>query len=83
MGVKPSEQFAEIKATIEGMDNGKDKTDLLILFKIADRLHERVKDFDRIIHNLKAAVYNENKRLEWLKKWRPMLERFDNGRREE
>ncbi len=65
------------------MDDCQDRTDLLALFTVADKLHDRVEDSDRVVHNLKRTVYDENKKLEWLQKWRPMLEYFEKVKQEE
>ncbi len=85
--MKPSEQFANLRQAAEAMGDCQDKADLLALFEEADGLHDRMATFDVVIDAVKKIGRIERRRIEheieWLQKWRPMLEYFDQKRQEE
>ena len=81
---KPSEQFPELLEAAQAMEDGKDRSDLLYLFAIADRLHEKVEAFDDVIRQLrineKRFKSKIEKELAQMHKWTSLLEFFDRRR---
>jgi hypothetical protein len=85
--VKPSEQFADLKAAADKLEQGQDRDDILALFQCADGLYDRVSAFDTVIINMRAVARKQQiaskLELEWFRKWLPLLEHFDRIKKKE
>lgn len=85
--MKPSEQFADLKAAAEGLGRGQDRDDILALFQCADGLYDRVSEFNKVITNMRAVAKVQQRELKLelqrFRKWLPLLEHFDRIEKEE
>ena len=68
--MKPSELFADLKADAEGMDDCKDRADLLALFVLADQLHDKVEGFGHAVGAVKGMLARSDKHFRELLDWR-------------
>lgn len=77
---KPSEQFADLYAAAQAMEEGQDKSDLLELFAMADHLYDHDQRFQFMIQMFKKSFGTHRRELkrtiEWRKKWEILLERL-------